>query len=67
MNFYAYRGHAPLGKERVGGDNKCIWRDLKTIRGARRRAHWSFGGEGNYRLYTFTNFYDISTFCEVTP
>ena len=65
LNFYGYPGHAPLGKEPVGGDSKCIWRDLKTVRGARRRAHWTFGG--NYRLYTFTNFYDNSTFREVTP
>lgn len=66
-NFYAYQGHAPLSEELVGSDGKCVWHDLKTVCGARRRAHWTFGGEGNYRLYTFTNFYDSNTFREVTP
>ena len=62
MQFYAYKGSAELGKEPCGGDGKLIIRDLKTVRGAHKRCRTYLGSE--YRLYTFTSFYDNKTFKE---
>lgn len=64
MNFYAYKGNDPLGKEPLGSENRLIWKDLKTIKGARNRAKKAFGNQP-FKLYTFTNFFDDKTFSEV--
>lgn len=63
MNFYIYKGHAPLGQEPLGTENKNLWWDLKTVRGAIKRARRFFGND--FSLYTYTNFYDSSTFKQV--
>ena len=60
MQFYAYKGQYLLGAEPCGTEHKAIWRDLKTIRGAINRAKSAWGSF--YRIYSFTNFYDNSTF-----
>lgn len=60
LHFYAYHGHWQLGQEPLGSDRKLIFY-LKTIRGAKNRCKAAYNGEP-YRLYTFTNFYDNSTF-----
>ncbi len=59
MRYYAYKGSFPLGEEPLGTDNRILF-ELKTHAGARRRARGQLGPE--FRLYTFTNFYDDSTF-----
>jgi hypothetical protein len=59
-NFYAYIGE----REPVGGDRRFIWRDLKNVGAARRRLARLAKGQP-CRLFTFTNFYDDSTFREV--
>ncbi len=64
MRFYGYKGSAKLGSERLGSENKILWSDLKTIKGAHRRATKIFG-KGGYTLYTFTNLYDDSTYVSV--
>jgi hypothetical protein len=64
MQFYVYAGFNPLGKEGLGTEGKSIWRDLKTIRGALRRAQRQY--PQGFRLYQFINFYDDKTFKEVT-
>jgi len=64
MRFYCYRGGFDLGQEPLGTWGRSIWRDIKTVRGARRRAARCYGPY--YRLYTFTDFYDDTTFTDVT-
>jgi hypothetical protein len=61
--YYVYAGTADLGKEPLGTSGKSIWHDLKTNKGAYRRALKLYGA--NFRLYSFTNFYDNSTFKEI--
>ncbi len=63
MQFYCYRGRAALGCEQLGTEGRAILRDLKTVSGAIRRARRFFGPQ--FRLYSFTNFYDDCTFREV--
>jgi hypothetical protein len=56
--FYAVRLDRH-GAEPLGSGGKMIMRDLKTERGARSRVlarKW-----GTWRLYSFINFYDNST------
>ncbi len=57
MNFYVYPG----SEEPLGTEGRLVWRDLKTRSGAIRRARRIFKGKP-FSLYTFTNFYDDSTF-----
>lgn len=64
LKLYAYKGDHDLGKEPLGTSDKVIWRDLTTVRGAVERANKLFG-RGNYRIYTFNNFYDHKTFKRV--
>lgn len=61
--YYAYEGQHDLGKEPCGTSGKAIWKDLKTNRGALRRARRRF--PHGFRLFRFTNFYDNNTFEEV--
>lgn len=64
MNFYAYKGTHELGQEPLGSDNRMIWRDLKTTRSPLKRCRELWGND--FRLFTFTNFYDNATFRRVT-
>lgn len=64
MRFYCYKGDHELGKEPLGSADRMIWRDLKTIQGAVRRATRLWGA-GGFRLFSFTNFFDDRTFKEV--
>lgn len=63
MNFYAYIPRED-GSEPVGSDNRLIIRDLKTIRGVKKQCSKIFKNK-KYRLFTFSNFYDESTFREI--
>lgn len=63
MKFYAYKGLASLGDESLGTEGKAIWKDLKTVRGAIRRASKLWGQD--FSLFTFINFYDDKTFRRV--
>ena len=58
MNFYAYIPRED-GKEPCGTANKVLSREYKTL--------WNFikfrlGSNSRFRIYSFTNFYDDSTF-----
>ena len=59
-NFYAYKGTHELGQEPLGSDGRHIWKDLKTVQGARRRC-LRMGWE-SFRIYTFSEFYSTKTF-----
>ena len=61
MKFYVYAGDAELGNEPLGTACRYVWRDLKTIKGAIKRARKYFPGI-KFTLYSFTEFYDDSTF-----
>lgn len=63
MKFYAY---APKdGKEPMGTDRKLLF-ELKSIKGAHRRAQRVLGERyGEYVLFTYTNFYNDKTFKKV--
>lgn len=63
MKFYIYNENVPLGSESLGSQGKMIIEDLKTLKGAINRAKRS--GYTHFRIYTFSNFYDDSTFKEV--
>ena len=58
--FYIYSGHAPLGLEACGTDNKEVWTELKTRVGAVRRAMKQY--PNGFSLYHFTDFYDERTY-----
>lgn len=58
--FYAYVPTAE-NKEPTGTSNRLIIKDLKTAKGALNRCLKAFK-EKPFRLYTFRNFYDDSTF-----
>jgi len=60
--FYAYIPTKD-GKEPMGTTNKLIMYDLKTARGAHRRARKYLGSK--YLLFRYTNFYDDKTFHRV--
>lgn len=64
MGFYAYLGNDELGSEPLGSGNRMVIRDLKTARGAIRRCnkYWS---DKAFRVYSFADFYDESTYRRV--
>ena len=64
MAFYAYLGDAELGSEQVGSSGRMIIPDLKTASGAIRRCNKYWAGK-EFRVYSYTNFYDESTFRRV--
>lgn len=64
MQYYVYAGFNKLGEESLGTEGRNIWKDLKTDKGALRRAQRRY--PQGFRLYRFTNFYDYKTFKEVT-
>ncbi len=62
MNFYAHKGLYPLGEEPPGtGSNRMVMHDMQTIQMALThvRAAW---GDVSVRIYSFTNFWDRSTY-----
>lgn len=64
MGFYAYLGHAELGSEQLGTSGRMIIEDLKTRQGAIRRCKKYWAGK-EFRIYSYTNFYDKRTFKRV--
>ena len=64
MGFYAYLGNDELGAEPLGSGNKMVIPDLKTARGAIRRCNKYWSGK-EFRVYSFTDFYDESTYRRV--
>jgi len=58
MKFYAYIPTVD-GEEPVGTFSRVLF-ELKTVRGAKRRAERLLGS--NYKLFQYTNFYDDKTF-----
>ncbi len=64
MKFYAYLGGDHLGKEPCGCGDRYNWEDLKTVKGAIRRARRYFRGRP-FSLYSYTNFYDDRTFTPI--
>ncbi len=64
MSFYAYLGDYEFGTEPLGTGNKMIIPDLKTARGAIRRCNKYWKGKV-FRVYSFTDFYDDSTYRRV--
>ena len=63
MSFYAYVPNKE-GKEPLGSENRLIIKDLKTIKGAINRCKKAFRNKP-FKLFTFTNFFDDSTFNEI--
>jgi hypothetical protein len=65
MQFYAYVTETPLAPglndDHVIGEGRVIIRDLKTLRGAVNRMRKAYPGR-NFKVFTFTNFYDNDTF-----
>ena len=65
MQFYAYIP-SPDGIEPMGTANRAIIRDLKTVKGAinrlKRFPRWN---SKPFLVFTFSNFYDQSTFKQV--
>ena len=65
MNFYSYITETPDAPgqtdEPVGGSGRAIDRDLKTIRGVVRRLEKAWPSK-SFKVFSFTNFYDDSTF-----
>lgn len=59
MNFYAYEPDKN-GNEPMGTEGRVLF-ELKTTRGAIRRAFRRFSGRP-FRLYKYTNFYNDKTF-----
>lgn len=64
MKFYAYAGTAPLGQEPCGTGGRIMF-ELKTEAGARRRCRRVYGAQA-FRLYVYSNFFNDSTFREVS-
>lgn len=60
MNFYCYKGTHPLGEEPIGTADRYIYRNRKSLVILIRRL-LSYGWT-TFSIYTFTNFYDDSTF-----
>lgn len=63
MGYYAYIPTKD-GKEPLGTENRLIIRDLKTVRGVINRCKTAFKDK-TFKLYSFTNFYDGSTYKEI--
>lgn len=60
MGYYCVKGRHELGKEPLGSTGRLVWRDLKTVGGACRRAERTY--PGGFTLWAFRNFYDDRTF-----
>jgi hypothetical protein len=59
--FYAYKPRAD-GKLPLGTTGRTLF-ELKTVGGAKKRARSVLGS--NYKLFTYTNFYNDKTFKKV--
>ncbi len=64
VKFYVYLGNEELGSERLGSFGRMVIHDIKTARGAIRRCNKYWSGK-EFRVYSFANFYDESTFRRV--
>ena len=64
MAFYAYLGNNELGSEQLGSSGRMVIPDLKSARGAIRRCNKYWKGK-KFRVYSFTNFYDESSYKRV--
>jgi hypothetical protein len=64
MNIYAYKGNKELGQEELGTFNKLMFSDLKSKWGILRRCRQAFKGN-DFRVYSYSNFYDDKTFREI--
>lgn len=64
MGFYAYLGNAELGSEPLGSFDRMVITDLKTKQGALRRCNKYWVGK-EFRIYSYTDFYDESTYRRV--
>ncbi len=62
--YYAYLGNYEFGEESLREGRIMIIDDLKSVESviARCRRYW---GIEKFRVYSFTNFYDESTFRRV--
>jgi hypothetical protein len=65
MQYYSYVTENPCSinwlDEPVGSGGRSIDRDLKTLRGVVNRLKKAWPGK-SFKVFTFTNFYDPSTF-----
>jgi hypothetical protein len=65
MQYYSYVTENPCSinwlDEPVGTSGRSIDRDLKTLRGVVNRLKKAWPGK-SFKVFTFTNFYDPSTF-----
>ena len=65
MNFYSYITETPnapgMTDAPIGSCGRTIDRDLRTVRGVVRRLEKAWPSK-SFKVFTFTNFYDDSTF-----
>lgn len=64
LHFYVYRPQKilpGLSDEPTGTDNRRLWNDLKTEKGAIKRAQRLYPGQ-NIKIWRYTNFYNKKTF-----
>ena len=64
MQFYVYRTNTPTATgftDEARAEHCHIWRDLKTVNGAVRRATRFFNGVP-FKVFTFTEICDNNTF-----
>ncbi len=64
IKFYAYLGNEEFGEESLRSGRIMIIDDLKTARGAISRCNKYWKGKV-FRVYSFTDFYDESTYRRV--
>lgn len=67
--YYAYLGTEPLGSEPLGTEGRLLFErsgefrgmtlDTRAVRYVRKLVGW---GSRSFTLYSYTNFYDNSTF-----
>ena len=63
MGIYAYVGIEELGSERLGTFGRVVWRPEENMNCSKARVFMSNRYPGkSFTIYTFTNFYDDSTF-----
>ena len=62
MNYYIYQGLYPFGEEPLGfGSNRMVIHNLQSSQVALQHARKSWG-DIPMRIYTFTNYWDRSTY-----
>jgi len=62
MDFYIYNQNVPLGTEKLGTEGKAILRNctIKKVFNLLKNRNYK-----EYSVYSFTNFYDDSTFKKI--